>query len=190
MIMTLFSIEPMKYIIVPACHFQNQNTICHTTIARLNKAKEILDKDDVVVVTGDVPYVSQGQTLAELMRDYLLERGFPSERVILLKGGVGTFSEARIVVKELSGREMTVVSSGWYLFQARPIFERRAREFGLTISFVNIRHATGLRTYIIYISLGIVVRFAIFFGFESQLESFLTSLQNSRRKGFTFNGCG
>lgn len=110
----------MVYVVI-ACHFRIREGlcgICGTTIARLQAALNAAREGDHVIVTGDVPYAPGGPTLGKLMRNWLVKSGFSTEAVSVLHGGVGTFSEARIVCELLKSKEeITVVSSSWYFFQ-------------------------------------------------------------------------
>lgn len=179
----------MVYVVV-ACHFRTKMELCGTTVARLRAALNGAKEVDRILVTGDVPYVPGGPTLGKLMRDWLVANGFSAEAVSVLHGGVGTFSEARIVCELLKGeKKITVVSSSWHLFQGKPIWQRRGREKDISISFVFVPNTGGWRTVLTYTVIGIIVRAAILVGLERVLEDRLTVSQEKRRKGFTYDGC-
>ncbi len=185
-----------RVFVVPACHFIDSKTLCDTTIKRLRVAILAADPDigDAIVVTGDVPYELGSPTLGELMNSWLIKQDFPAENIIILREGVGTFSEARIMMDILHNHyrcydHVTLVSSKWYLFQAKQIWRRRAKEKNIDISYISIIHTGGWRTVLTYTILGIIVRSAIMLGLESFLERRLTAQQQSRRNGFKFNGC-
>lgn len=176
--------------IVIACHFKNKEELCETTIARLQTALKVVKSGDRIVVTGDVPYAPGGRTLGQLMWEWLTKNGFPAWGTFVLHKGVGTFSEARIACILLKNvNEITVISSPWYFFQGKPIWQRRAKESGIKISFVSVPNTGGRRTVVTYTILGLVVRVAIFIGLEKVLEDRLTASQQKRCEGFTFNGC-
>lgn len=182
----------MKHIVVVACHFESPTKLCKTTITRLHAALKMSDKGDQIIVTGDVPYKSGGlkTTLAKLMKAWLVDKGFPAERISISRDGVGTFSEARLTCELLNGvGEIFVISSGWYLFQGKPIWCRRGKENGIKVSFVPVSGTGGRRTVLLYTIIGVAVRAAILLGVESILENRLTASQESRKKGFTFDGC-
>lgn len=179
----------MLYVII-ACHFRSEKELCKTTIARLRHTLKVVEDGDQILVTGDVPYMFGSSTLGELMRDWLVKNGFPAEDVYVLAGGVGTFSDARIACKFLKHeKKVVIVSSPWYFFQGKLIWQRRARENNISISFINVPNTGGLRTVLVYAAIGIMVRSAIFFGLERTLENVLTASQQKRTRGFTFDGC-
>ena len=177
----------MIYVVV-ACHFKSATELCATTVARLEKVVELVTPRDRIVVTGDVPYKLSGPTLGSLMSAWLADRGIPRYLITVLKGGVGTFSEAR---RACTGSQVpiTVVSSSWYLFQARQIWRRRAWENGREINFISVKNTGGWRTWVTYVALGLIIRTLTALGFEATLESCLTRTQESRREDFKFDGC-
>lgn len=179
----------MIYVVI-ACHFCSERELCDTTVARLKVARDKFRKGDRILVTGAVPFVKGGPTLAELMKNWLVERNFPATLVSVLKDGVGTFSEARIACKLLKNeREITVVSSPWYFLQGKIIWRRRAKERGIKVSFISVPGTGGWRTWITYALIGTIVRGAVLAGLERVLENRLTASQEKRHEGFTFNGC-
>ncbi len=176
--------------VVPACHFNGKDELCKTTIARLEYAQTSSQRGDIIMVTGDVPYQRGGRTLAELMESWLINKGVPVNEIVILKGGVGTFSEARIACNRLKSQsEMTVISSNWYLWQGQPIWRRRGKENNIKISFMSVTSTGGWRTMGIYGLIALTVHLAISLGLEGILERHMTTSQQSRRQGFTFNGC-
>lgn len=183
----------MPRIIIPApCHFKAPAELCDTTVTRMRAALAIKKPDDVLLLSGDVPYMPAGTTLGALMRDWFIQKGVPAASLCILWGGVGTFSEAREAcqtVPHLEAQEIVLIASCWYLFAGKPIWRGRARENNINISFVSIPHTGGLRTRLLYGLIGIVVRMGIAAGLERPLERFFTSVQKKRTKGFTFNGC-
>ena len=179
----------MVYVVI-ACHFHTHNELCGTTVARLQAALNVAKQGDSVLVTGDVPYALGGQTLGELMRDWLVAKGFPTEVISILRGGVGTFSEARIACELLKDEEkITIVSSPWYFFQGKLIWRRRGQENDINVSFISVSNTGGWCTVFTYTVIGITVCVAILVGLERILEDRLTLSQEKRREGFTFNGC-
>lgn len=179
-----------KQIIVIACHFESNNYLCKTVVARLKKAIQISSGNDHFLVTGDVPYKSGGSTLAEIMRNWLIHHGVAKSNIAILHGGVGTFSEARLACESVKkDEEVVVVSSAWYFFQGRIIWRRRAKENHLNLSCETIENTAGWKTFLTYAILGLVVHISIFLGLESVLENKLTASQQSRKQGFKLNGC-
>lgn len=179
----------MIYVVV-ACHLESAGKLCKTTIARLEKAFELTRDGSKIIVTGDVPYERATHTLGTLMRRWLIRTGSSPDSVVRHEGGVGTFSEARLVCHDLKrGDEITVVSSPWYLFQAKPIWRRRARENAQKIHFVSVKGTGGIRTWVTYIGLGLLIRVFTILGKEKWLEDRLTVSQEIRRYGFTLDGC-
>jgi len=182
----------LKHIVVVACHFKSPSELCDTAVARLRIAFNIADNNDHVLVTGNVPYTQDKPeiTLAKLMKDWLVSKGFPSGNISVLHEGVGTFSEARMTCALFQeAKEIIIVSSPWYLFQGKPIWRRRGKENGIKVSFVPVSGTGGWRTVLLYTITGVAVRMAILLGVESILENRLTASQESRKKGFTFDGC-
>lgn len=179
----------MVYIVI-ACHFKNGSQLCETTIARLKTAISVIKKDDRIIVTGDVPYKLGGKTLGELMKNWLESRKFPEKSISLLKGAVGTFSEARISCELLKHEgEIVVISSRWYLFSGGLIWQKYGRDNGVSVSFVSVPNTGGWRTILTYIIFGLIVRLSATLGLERVLEEYITASQDRRREGFTFNGC-
>lgn len=180
----------MVYVVI-ACHFKNRTQLCETTIARLRTVLSIANPaNDDVVVTGDVPYEPGAQTLGELMKEWLVRHGFPDRSVSLLRGAVGTFSEARVGCKLLRDKgEIVVVFSSWYLFYGGPVWRRRGRENGLSVSFVTVPNTGGWRTVLIYTVFGLIAHIGTLLGIERFLEERTTASQSKRVEGFTFDGC-
>ena len=183
----------MSRIIIPVpCHFATLDSVCSTTVARMRAALLLKKPDDLFVLSGDVPYTQNSTTLGAHMQNWLIQNGIPVESICVLRGGVGTFSEARATCETapyLNARELIVISSVWYLFAGKPIWHRRAKENNVRISFVSVPHTGGLRTYLLYGFLGITVHVANVAGLESYLEKFFTAIQKKRTEGFTANGC-
>lgn len=180
----------MTYVVI-ACHFKDKREVCATTVARLRETLRIADKKaDQVVVTGDMPFQPRGETLGQLMRSRLVMCGFPESSTFLLRGGLGAFSEARIACETLKEYgAISVISSDWYLFYARPIWKIRARENKIGISFVPISGTGGWRTRLLYTGFGVLVHLALVLGLEGSLEKLAEAKQASRREGFKFDGC-
>lgn len=179
----------MTYVVI-ACHFAGKDKLCETTVERLRNARDRFKQGDKIVVTGDVPYETGGKTLAQLMRDWLvLEGGIPVSSVEIIKGGVGTFTEARTLCCWAWGRELTVISSSWYLFQGKPIWRKRADEFENHVRFVSVNGTGGWFTVLTYGLIGLAVRASMLFGFDGWLETRVTQVQRERINGFTYNGC-
>ncbi len=181
-----------RIIAVPPCHFAAPQLLCNTTLARMHTALELLTPGDILLLSGDVPYSPHTKTLGILMREWFIQHDTPPESLCILRGGVGTFSEARVTCQttpHLEAREIVVVSSDWYLFAGKPIWCRRAKEHNLTLSFVSIPHTGGVRTQLLYGIIGIVLRLGIAVGLEAPLEGLFTSVQKKRAEGFTFKGC-
>ena len=102
--------------VVIACHFKNRTQLCETVITRLRKVLSVAKTYDNIIVTGDVPYQKDGLTLGQPMKNWLLMGGVPENSISLLKGAVGTFSEARVGCELLRNeRRIVVISSRWYL---------------------------------------------------------------------------
>ncbi len=179
----------MKYIVPITCHFEDESHLCKTTLLRLDKSIQVSDIDDYFIIAGDVPYEKGSKTLSELSWEYLVHKGIVDKRIRNLKGGVGTFSEARILCNEYKGEELVIVSSSWYLFQAKPIFKKRAKENNIKISFVSIKNTAGLQTWITYICLGILVRITMIFMLDKYFEKIMAGWQKVRVDSFAFNGC-
>lgn len=179
----------MVYVVI-ACHFRTQMELCGTTVARLRAAYNTVKEGDQILVTGDVPYAPGGPTLGKLMRDWLVSGGLSAKRISILDNGFGTFSEARIVCARLQEEKaITVISSHWYFFPGKPIWLRRGRDNGISVSFLSVPGTGGWRTWLAYAVIGVIVRAAISTGLERILEDRLTASQEKRREGFRFDGC-
>jgi uncharacterized SAM-binding protein YcdF (DUF218 family) len=185
----VYDLGSLTYIVI-ACHFASASELCQTTIARLLKALAVAKKTDKIVVTGDVPYEPGTPTLGRLMSEWLIGHGILPSLVIIHKGGVGTFSEARLVCASLkSAEEIVVISSPWHIFQAKPVWERRALENKQTVRFISVQNTGGWVTWATYITLGLIIRGSILLRLERVLEDRFTDLQQKRRNGFKLNGC-
>jgi hypothetical protein len=183
----------MNVFVIIACHFQSKNTLCSTTIARLARAVAMADSQDRFVVTGDLSYEPQGPRLGDLMRDWLLAEGIESERIHLLREGVGTFSEARRCCQYLQEAHFgivsfTLVSSWWYFLQGKEVWQRRARERGLEPRFESVGGG-GMKTVLLYSALGAAFLPCRLPRYEKWLEATMHVRQVKRRDGFRFNGC-
>ncbi|MDP2665310.1 MAG: hypothetical protein Q8P23_01500 [bacterium] len=183
----------MSRIIIPLpCHFKKSDELCATTVARMRAALTVIRDGDVILLTGDVPCVPGGPTLGLLMRDWFVEHGFAEHTLHTLKEVYGTFSEARTacrLAKDIGVEELVVISSPWYFFAGIPIWKKRAKENGITVSFISVPHTGGLRTWFLYGVIGIIIRTATVMGMEKRCENFFTNIQKKRALGFTFNGC-
>lgn len=189
----------MTIIVVIACHFKSKTELCDTTIARLEKALNLLyERDTWFVVGGNVPYERGGKTLQELMLQWFISRRVPADRVLFNKG-TGTFSEARETLKQIQwfcehrrcprGYKIYVVSSSWWLWSGQLIWKKFALAYPFTIKFFEARHTAGWRTRFTYAVFSVIVRASFIFGFSSFVESKLTAMQAKRLEGFTWNGC-
>lgn len=183
----------MSRTIIPiACHFASPSELCETTIARMHAALNALQAGDILLLAGDVPYEPNGPTLGMLMQEWLVHNCKREIHPHLVRNNVGTFSEARAITlsaAELGRDELVLVSSDWYLFAACAVWRRRARERNLRVTFIPVINTGGLRTWSLYIVIGLVIRAALLIGLERPLERFFTAMQSKRKKGFTLNGC-
>lgn len=182
----------MIYVVI-ACHFELDEWFgympCDTTIVRLEAAQKAVTEDDSIMVTGDMSYELGGPTLGHLMADWLRLSGFTGN-IIMLHGGVGMFSEARLVCNILEGKEVTVVSSSWYFVYGRLIWEMRALEKDIDMYFISVPKTGGWRVRLVYFALGVIVDAVIFVGLGQILEDYVfTKFQQKRRKGFTLDRC-
>lgn len=184
----------MNVFIVIACHFQDKDHLCRTTIARLERAlvEARACKDSRFIVTGDVPYQNGTKTLGTLMKEYLAQHGVPL--ILRSRGGVGTYSEARIIMNEdvvgfSKEARITVISSDWHLWTGRSIWMKRARECGREVAFISLPHTGGVRVRCIYAVYAMIDKTASLLGLQWLAEKVITGSQLSRRQGFTLDGC-
>lgn len=189
-----------RAVVVVPCHFKDRESPCSTTVSRLNAAlcelRRYPKNQQIVVLTGDVPYEPGSKTLARLMCAFLRERGF---RGAMLKaaGETGSFLEPQLVTRMLRERfptvtHLNVVSSDWQLWVGKLFWKRAATERGLTVEFVAIEGTGGRRTHVIYALYAAMVRCTRLLGLWPVLERFLTEKVYRRRytAGFKMNGCG
>lgn len=186
-------------IVVVACHFAEREELCATTIARLQAAMYCVSHDTSlltppIVVTGDVPYEAGSKTLCQLMREYLIAKGF-SGAVIMAAGETGSFAEPRIVTRKLKelfpeAKRFLVISSNWQLWVGRPFWKRSASTAGLDVMFLSLANTGGWRTRFFYAAYAVFVRAALATGLWSRLERLLyRKAYATRRDGFQWNGC-
>ncbi len=179
----------MVYVVI-ACGFSSKMQMCPTMIARLKATLEKFREGDRVIVTGAVPFGIGGPTLARLGKGWLLKKGLAPSSVSALRDGLETFSEARHVTRQLKNeKEITVVSSSWYLFNGGPIWSRRGLENGLKIKFISVPKTGGWRTKVRYGMIGTIVRIAHLLGFENMLERRVSASQEWRRGGYKSSCC-
>lgn len=174
------------------CHFKAPAELCATTIVRMYATLAMLESGDIIMLSGDVPFALGGPTLGSLMHDWFIQNGVEAMALCLLRGGVGTFSEARRACQmapQIGVRKIVLISSDWYLFAGKPIWRRRAKENNLDISYISIPNTGGMCTQLIYWAIGAVVHTGIALGLERPLEQFFTSIQKGRARGFSFKGC-
>lgn len=186
--------------VVLACHFANRDTLCKTTIARLEAARRYLATPlqmkgrTVIVLTGDVPYETGGPMLCELMRDYFIRRGFAGT-IIMAIGATGSFDEPRLVADRIAVqfpgvREFTVVSSSWHLQAAKPFWKQTARQRQLHIQFLPVRGTGGWRTKLFYAAYALLIRLSRWSGVWPKIERFLRRTAYAKRyAGFQTDGC-
>jgi len=155
------------------------------------------------VVTGDVPYERGSKTLAWLMREYLIEAGADSQRVIIGSGG-GIFSESRNITSGIKRRWpdteiIEVVSSDWYFLPAWLLWKKFGGEQGLKVKVIIVENTGGPRTRIMYALYGALVWLAALIDkvlcpiFRLSALRFLgeciTKMQSGRKDGFKINNC-
>ena len=180
-------------IVVVACHFENQETICKTTRARLEAALQEPDaKNAIWYTTGSVPYVSGSPLLSELMKKFLMEHGI-SKETIFTGAGYSTFSDAEAVMADIAfrfpRRRVVAVSSDWFWSSGIPVYGAEARRYGIPISFIHVANTGGSYTHRFYCIYGYAVRLAFFFRMQKLLAVVLERLQSGRKNGFTWDGC-
>lgn len=192
----------MTVLVVIACHFKSRTGLCDTTIARLEKALALYrastDSDVRLICGGNVPYEKGGATLQTLMRRWLISRGVDASKV-LPNRGTGTFSEARETLKQVCelhaccgrhGCKIVVVSSSWWLWSGKPVWNRFARNHrSFAIQFAAICGTGGWHTFITYAVYALVVYASFLTGTSSLVERRLNAMQTKRLEEFTWNGC-
>lgn len=195
----------MIFIVVVSCHFEKDGNgklvLCTTTKARVRQAlalgNEMNPKGGArYVATGNVPYrPGETVTLSRLIREELVTDGVPEDH-IMTGEGVGIFSEARTITKDIRtsygpAHRLEIVSSDWYLWPARKIWERRALEQNLIAFFHPVAGTGGVKTRAFYAAYGTAVVAAILAGREERLEKYMTAKQERRKtEGFNWDGCG
>lgn len=149
------------------------------------------------VATGNVPYDKTSKTLADLIIEELASEPHPKE----IAEGVGIFSEARFVTESAAKQgnvELIIVSSDWYFWPGKLIWEEFAAENKVPIHFVMVRDTGGLQTKLFYAAYGLIAHLAylatIDFGLfrircDRLLEYCLNALQSGRKDGFTTDLC-
>lgn len=188
-----------------SCHFEKDGggklVLCKTTKTRVRRAlalgNEMNPKEGArYVATGNVPYSPGGNvTLSSLIREDLIAGGVPNDR-IMTGEGVGIFSETRTITKDIRAsygpaHRLEIVSSDWYLWPARKIWERRALEQNLLAFFHPVAGTGGLKTRAFYAAYGTAVVAAILCDQGERLEAFMTAKQERRKtEGFNWDGCG
>ncbi len=190
-------------ITVIPCHFENPSKLCKTTIARLEAAIAESRKigrpwQYLFVVTGDVPYEPGGETLAELMRDYLRMRNVQDE-IMIAGDETGTFAEPRLVTELLRRVQKTnpkldqliVVSSDWHLKATVPFWREHTARSYLQLHLRPVGGTGGWRTRAFYTIFAAFIRTMLACRLWSAVEPFLYRLLYAPRytKGFRTNGC-
>ena len=124
---------------------------------RLNKALDYLEThpDTVVVVSGGQG-ADEPTTEAVAMRDYLTERGFPAEQILLEEQSFNTLQNLRFSMELLEAEgydvtgEVAVVSNGFHLARVRLLWKRLCgSNEGLTTLAAPSSHAPSrLKMYV------------------------------------------
>lgn len=98
---------------------------------RLNKALDYLeDHPDTVVVVSGGQGADEPTTEAAAMRDYLVERGFPAEQILLEGHSFNTLQNLRFSMDLLEAEgydvtgEVAVVSNAFHLTRVRLLWKR------------------------------------------------------------------
>ena len=98
---------------------------------RLNKALDYLEAHpNIIVVVSGGQGPDEPTTEAAAMRDYLTERGFPAEQILLEEHSVSTLQNLQYSLKVLeeagydTGEDMAVVSNGFHLTRVRMLWNR------------------------------------------------------------------
>lgn len=128
---------------------------------RLDHAQSLYQQGIVkhIIVSGGLG--REGYEEADVMREYLLQRGIPAEKIFTDRGGVDTFETARnakIIMDAQNLKSVVVVSHYFHLPRAWVTFKR----FGIhEVSASAARIAPGLRdTY------SILREFAAFYFYQ------------------------
>ncbi|MBS1796031.1 MAG: YdcF family protein [Acidobacteria bacterium] len=129
--------------------------------ARLDKAVELYEKNLVerVIVSGG--FGAEGFEEADVMRDYLVSRNIPENRIILDRDGWNTYKTAvntKRIMEENGFRSVTIVSQYFHITRTRLAFERagidrpaaaHAEYFELRDLYSIIREFTGFYSYLL-----------------------------------------
>lgn len=139
----------MKTVIVVLAHqFGSEGEPCETSIARLDAALEQKLKyeqagDEVhICVTGYTPYSKLIPfSLAQLMKNYLLKRGIPEDKILIGLRGGRQKDEAFIITIQLAYdryERVVLISSDWQWLVKRQ-WMRAAREKAISFTAVPVR---------------------------------------------------
>ena len=129
--------------------------------ARLDKAFELYEKSltGKIIVSGG--FGAEGFEEADVMRDYLVGKGIPSENVILDRDGYNTQKTAvgtRRIMEANGFRSVTIVSQYFHITRTRLAFRRLGIEniaaahadyFELRDVYSIVREFTGFYTYLL-----------------------------------------
>jgi vancomycin permeability regulator SanA len=95
--------------------------------ARLDRAIELYEEDRFEKILASGALGKEGHDEAVVMRDYLMSRGVPSERILIDSHGYTTYDSARNtmnIMREHNFRSVLVVSQYFHLPRARLAMRR------------------------------------------------------------------
>ncbi len=124
----------MEILVTLGNRLNDDGSISDFLRARLEKTLSIAKDYDLLVVTGGIANPKAGRAEADVMRDYLVERGVPEDEIRVENTSKTTKENAkhcRKVFEELNVKEITLLSSAyhidrWYLNPAK-LFRRFAK---------------------------------------------------------------
>ncbi len=124
----------MEILVALGNRLNDDGSISEYLRARLEKTLAIAKDYDLIVVAGGIANPKAGRTEADAMRDYLVERGVPEDKIRVEKTSKTTKENAkqcRKIFEELGVKEITLLSSAyhidrWYLNPAK-LFKRFAK---------------------------------------------------------------
>jgi uncharacterized SAM-binding protein YcdF (DUF218 family) len=88
------------------------------------------DKAQKLVFTrGKMPWDKAKKTEGEVLKEYAISNGIPSEKILVTKDEENTANEA-VAVKELisPGKRIILITSAYHIYRAKLLFEKQGFE--------------------------------------------------------------
>ena len=189
-------------IVIHACGFDDENTICKVARARTEEVIRLsrLQGIENIIITGGVRFHSNSDWLAKLIGRYVTNRFWSPRKtrvpnLHILTNCFNSSTDTQAVLTEATANdleELLVVSSYWHHWILRPMYNYWARRLGFhgKLTFLSPpKDPAGIKTILSYACYGLVFRLAFWSKTFPYLDRWLNSKQWIRKNCFPISGC-